>query len=294
MSSCRGWGRFHRPRQRMSFSAATGNIHHEELNNLTFLDDHVYIACYKPALMLCTMNSDDKRNQGQRNNSNTNNNKGHKQVRSTLRDLPGLPWNVAVRHSTDDSSSSWTALHNVGRLDRDSEGLLLLTTDGQFTAQVLSSPTCLKTYWAMVDGGELSTESLQSLRNDGMVIRNSLTRPPASVETFSSSCSEQKISAPHQSTFDHLYPHLPSPVPGMEESRCRPRHTPAVWLQIQLDQGKNRQVRRMTDRVGHSTRRLVRVGIGKLHLQHHLDLVASPQGEGGRGCWKYIDKTDVI
>ena len=117
--------------------------------------------------------------------------------------------------------SSWTALHNVGRLDRDSEGLLLLTTDGQFTAQVLSSPTCLKTYWAMVDGGELSTESLQSLRNDGMVIRNSLTRPPASVETFSSSCSEQKISAPHQSTFDHLYPHLPSPVPGMEESRCR-------------------------------------------------------------------------
>lgn len=132
-------------------------------------------------------------------------------------------------------------VYPAGRLDRDSEGLLLLTNDGRLQAQITDPKHKLsKTYWVQVEG-EPTAEQLDQLRA-GPLLKDGPTRP-AEVE---------RIAEPA------LWPRHP-PV------RFR-QHIPTTWLAIRISEGRNRQVRRMTAAVGLPTLRLVRVRIGEWSL----------------------------
>jgi 23S rRNA pseudouridine2457 synthase len=135
-------------------------------------------------------------------------------------------------------------LHPAGRLDRDSEGLLLLTNDGHLFHRIthpdFNHP---KTYLVLVLGHP-TTEALQRLRQ-GIAIKLGITRP-ANVETL--------ISPPALTPF-------PKPLAAPEKT---------TWLRMVLYEGKNRQIKRMTAAVEHPTLRLVRVAIGPLHLPSDL------------------------
>jgi 23S rRNA pseudouridine2457 synthase len=133
-------------------------------------------------------------------------------------------------------------VYPVGRLDSDSEGLLLLTDDGPL-AHRLTDPRHAhpRTYWVQVEGVP-SDEALDRLAR-GVVIQGVLTLP-ARVRRL-----EGEPDLP------------PRPRPIRER-----RHIPTTWIELVLTEGRNRQVRRMTASVGHPTLRLVRVAIGPLRL----------------------------
>ena len=143
-------------------------------------------------------------------------------------------------------------VYAAGRLDADSEGLLLLTDDGPLAHQ-LSDPRHKqpKTYWVQVEGTPTDVQ-LDRLRA-GVLLNDGPTRP-AGVEA---------IDAPD------LWPRDP-PV------RFR-KSVPDAWLAITITEGRNRQVRRMTAAVGLPTLRLVRVAIGP----HRLEGI-------GPGFWRVI------
>jgi 23S rRNA pseudouridine2457 synthase len=132
-------------------------------------------------------------------------------------------------------------VYPVGRLDRDSEGLLLLTDDGPL-AHRLSNPRFAhpRTYWVQVEGIP-SDPALQQLR-DGVMIQGQRTRS-ALIENIES-------------------PNLPERSVPIRFRKA----IPTSWLQITLTEGRNRQVRRMTAAVGFPTLRLVRVAIGQFWL----------------------------
>jgi len=134
-------------------------------------------------------------------------------------------------------------IYPVGRLDHDSEGLLLLTDDGELQHR-LSDPKYVhpRTYWAQVERipGE---QALQQLAV-GMTIQGHRTRP-TQVRLLSQG------------------PDLPPRHPPI---RFR-KNVPTAWMELILIEGRNRQVRRMTAAVGHPTLRLVRVAIGDLRLE---------------------------
>lgn len=125
------------------------------------------------------------------------------------------------------------SVHAAGRLDRDSEGLVVLTDDGRLQAR-LSDPRhrTSKTYWVQVEGVP-SPQALQALR-DGVELRDGRTLP-ARVEP------------------------MEPPAIGPRDPPIRQRRNiPSRWLAITLTEGRNRQVRRMTAAVGHPTLRLLR------------------------------------
>lgn len=151
-------------------------------------------------------------------------------------------------HPTRETLSDYLTIPNIypaGRLDADSEGLLLLTDDGQLQHQISHPDRKLKkTYLAQVEG-ESTAEMLECLRG------------PLDLGDFITQPSEVKqILSP-----DWLWPRDP-PI------RHRMR-TPTTWLAITIAEGKNRQVRRMTAAVGLPTLRLVRTAIGPFSLQSH-------------------------
>ena len=137
-------------------------------------------------------------------------------------------------------------VYPAGRLDHDSEGLLLLTDDGAL-AHRLTDPRHKqpKTYWVQVEG-DPQPEHLRALR-DGVELNDGPTRPAKA----------RRIDAPA------LWPRDP-PV------RYR-KTVPDAWLELQITEGRNRQVRRMTAAVGLPTLRLVRVAVGPYRLDRGQD-----------------------
>jgi len=137
---------------------------------------------------------------------------------------------------------SMPGVYPAGRLDRDSEGLLLLTDDGRLQARI-SQPhgKLAKHYWAQVDG-EVTDHMLQALC-DGVPLNDGPAR----------ALSALRIDEP-----PGLWPRDP-PV------RFR-KHIPTSWIDLVIDEGRNRQVRRMTAAVGCPTLRLVRHRVGPWQL----------------------------
>ncbi|MFJ4352296.1 pseudouridine synthase [Pseudomonas sp. NPDC089428] len=143
-------------------------------------------------------------------------------------------------------------VYPAGRLDRDSEGLLLLTNDGGLQARIADPKHKLpKTYWVQVEG-EASDEQIQRLR-DGVELNDGPTLPAEA----------RRLDEPA------LWPRNP-PV------RFR-KSVPTCWLELVIREGRNRQVRRMTAAVGLPTLRLVRVRIGDWTLDG-LE----------QGCWREV------
>jgi 23S rRNA pseudouridine2457 synthase len=133
-------------------------------------------------------------------------------------------------------------VYPAGRLDADSEGLLLLTDDGRLQARIAEPRHKLvKRYWAQVEGVP-EAPALTRLAQ-GVDLGDYVTKPARI----------RLLQAP-----DALWPRNP-PI------RFR-ANLPTAWLELQIVEGKNRQVRRMTAAVGHPTLRLVRVAIGALDL----------------------------
>jgi 23S rRNA pseudouridine2457 synthase len=134
-------------------------------------------------------------------------------------------------------------MYACGRLDTDSEGLLLLTDDGAFQARIAHPDSKLwKTYLVQVEGIP-SPQALDRFRQ-GVTIEGRATLP-----------ARARLLDPQ--------PDIPPRDPPI---RVR-REIPDRWIEVQLREGRNRQVRRMTAAVGHPTLRLVRTAIGDFSLE---------------------------
>ena len=149
-------------------------------------------------------------------------------------------------------------VYPAGRLDYDSEGLLLLSDDGPLQHR-LTDPRFAhpRTYWAQVEG-IITDNALQQLRA-GLTVQDYRTRP----------CEAQRL---------ELAPDVPPRTPLI---RFR-REIPTAWMSLTLTEGRNRQVRRMTAAVGLPTLRLVRAAIGP------IDLKGLRPGE-----WRWLEPDEV-
>lgn len=157
-------------------------------------------------------------------------------------------------------------VYPAGRLDRDSEGLVVLTDDGGLAHRITHPKRKLtKTYWVQVEGAP-DTQALAALRG-GVALREATTRP-ARVQSMTAPASLWERDPP---------------------IRYRAR-IPTTWLELELREGRNRQVRRMTAAVGFPTLRLIRYGIGDWTLdglapgQSRQMTVHLPRAPAGRAA----------
>jgi 23S rRNA pseudouridine2457 synthase len=174
------------------------------------------------------------------------------------------PWGVLSQFTPDGSSNQILSafglparVHPIGRLDADSEGLLLLSDEPHWTSRLLE-PTRAhpRRYWAQVEGIP-TAEALAALER-GVVIQGRRTRP----------CRAWLIE--------------PQPEVSPREPPIRRRlRIPDRWIALELIEGRNRQVRKMTAAVGHPTLRLIRVRIGAFDL-----------GDLAAGRWRVLTPSD--
>jgi 23S rRNA pseudouridine2457 synthase len=149
-------------------------------------------------------------------------------------------------------------VYPAGRLDTDSEGLLLLTDDGALQTRIADPQQKLaKVYWAQVDG-QPTAAAIAALQR-GIDLGDLVTRPAAA----------RLIEPP-----ENLWPRDP-PI------RYRAK-IPTTWIELTLREGKNRQVRRMTAHVGFPTLRLIRAAIGNVGV-----------GSLAPGEWRQIDEENL-
>ena len=148
-------------------------------------------------------------------------------------------------------------VYAAGRLDADSEGLLLLTGDGALQARIAEPRFKMeKTYWVQVDG--VPAEAALAALRQGVLLKDGLTLPARA----------RTVEAP---------PGLWARDPPI---RVR-QNKPTSWLELVITEGRNRQVRRMTASVGLPTLRLIRAAIGP----HTLEGL-------GLGCWREVAVSD--
>lgn len=156
------------------------------------------------------------------------------------------PYKILSQFSDEGSNKGLGAIFDlpkdvypVGRLDLDSEGLLILTNDKSLNQALLHPKNQhQRTYWVQVDGAP-STKALEQLA-EGVTIN--LNGKPYRTQKAQAAI---------------IYPKVPERLPPINHQK----HPVTTWLSISLTEGKNRQVRRMTAKVGHPTLRLIRVGI---------------------------------
>lgn len=174
------------------------------------------------------------------------------------------PYNVLCQFTNPDGLDCLTlkdfitvpGVYPVGRLDRDSEGLLLLSDHGPLKHRLLDPKfQHPRTYWVQVE--RLPDESALAQLRQGVVIQGGYRTLPAAVSLL-----------------------VPEPMLPPREPPIRFRQTvPTAWLSLTLIEGKNRQVRRMTAVVGHPTLRLVRVSLGLPSSSFDLTLKGLAPGD---------------
>ena len=142
----------------------------------------------------------------------------------------------------------------------DSEGLLLLTDERSIVDRLLHPRHRHRRRYLVQVEGTPSPEAVELLRRGGLSIKGYQTLP----------CRARLLAEP---------PPLPPRDPPIRERR----NIPTAWLMLELREGKNRQVRRMTAKVGHPTLRLLRVGIGSL-----------PLGDLAPGSWRALTEEDRL
>ncbi len=170
------------------------------------------------------------------------------------------PYGILSQFTPDGSPNGTLAafgfppgVHPIGRLDADSEGLLLLSDEAELNARLLRPEAGhRRRYWAQVERVPTS-EALAALEA-GVMLQGRMTLP-ATARLL------QGVNLP----------------PREPPIRFR-KNVPDSWLELELVEGKNRQVRRMTAAVGHPTLRLVRVQIGEYRL-----------GDLAPGAWREVD-----
>ncbi|MEY3312588.1 MAG: hypothetical protein RLZZ578_108 [Bacteroidota bacterium] len=176
------------------------------------------------------------------------------------------PYGIISQFTSDGSKHGTLASFNLprdvyplGRLDADSEGLLLLTNESALNRDLLlPEHRHPRTYHAQVEGIP-SQEDMTLLQNGTLIIQEHVVLP----------CNAQLIQNPmHQER-----------IPSIRKRV----HIPDTWLELTLYEGKNRQVRKMTAAIGHPTLRLIRVAIGKFLLK---DLEP--------GAWKELDHKERL
>lgn len=174
------------------------------------------------------------------------------------------PYGVLSQFTPEDGARSLAefglpaGVYPAGRLDKDSEGLLLLTDDGPLIEQLLNPRNEKpKTYWALVE--RLPDEAALQRMRAGLRIEDYTTRP----------CQAELL----------------APQPAVEPRDPPVRVRKSVqdwWLSITVVEGKNRQVRKMTAAIGHPTLRLIRRSMANLEL-----------GDLAPGQWKAIAREDI-
>lgn len=175
------------------------------------------------------------------------------------------PYGVLSQFTPEDGARSLAEfnlpknVYAAGRLDKDSEGLLLLTDDGPLIEKLLNPKNEKpKTYWVLVEKVP-NEEELKKMRQG------------LKIEDYTSKPCEVKILEPQ--------PQLPPRDPPVRVRKT----VKDVWLEVTIVEGKNRQIRKMTAAIGHPTLRLIRIKMLNLSL-----------GDLELGQWKIITKSEII
>jgi 23S rRNA pseudouridine2457 synthase len=183
------------------------------------------------------------------------------------------PYGVLSQFSSEDGHPGLGTLdlglskdvYPVGRLDRDSEGLIILTNDRALNSALLAPEQGHKrTYWVQVEGDPSATDLHAFNRPMALSIKG-----------------KTHLTAPAQARSLDPQPEVPERTPPV---RFR-KSVPDAWIELTLTEGKNRQVRKMTAAAGFPTLRLIRVSIGSLHWK---ELNLAP------GQMKWMERKELL